>query len=320
MTAANPDVAQTVEEYMSGWLLGVKKNELKPTSYERLSQVLRYQIFPAIGIIPIAELSSMDVRRLINSLRDEGKSYSVIKKVYNALNACIKTGVIRGELLRNPCLGVSLPKALSRVTPQKIKFYTEDEIEKICKEATRTFSNGKNCYRLGWAVVLLLYTGMRRSELWALEWDEKDIREKVIRIHKNTVEVRGKLINQDTTKTRNGNRDIPLCDMAKESLKHLRETTGNETYVMTTKKGKRVSFRNFDRTFRDICRACGVPANGVHSLRHSFASMLFAKGCDAQVVCELMGHSDPAITRSIYIHVIPQQKHRAIDSLNEFIF
>ena len=79
----------------------------------------------------------------------------------------------------------------------------------LLKEIKDT-NNNSICYRLGWAVLLLLYTGMRRSELWALEWDEKDITEEVIRIHKNTVEVRGKLINQNTTKTKSGNRDIPL--------------------------------------------------------------------------------------------------------------
>jgi site-specific recombinase XerD len=57
---------------------------------------------------------------------------------------------------------------------------------------------------------------------------------------------------------------------------------------------------------------------GLHSLRHTFATMLFSNGCEVKVVSELLGHSNTKITENIYIHVIQQQKVKAIKSIDKF--
>ena len=64
------------------------------------------------------------------------------------------------------------------------------------------------------------------------------------------------------------------------------------------------------KTEQDCC--------GVHTLRHTFASMLFQNGCDIKVVSEILGHSDTKITENIYIHVIQQQKVKAIQGIDKF--
>ena len=308
----------TVQEYMTRWLVDIKKNELKPASFARLSQVLHNQIFDTIGFISASALSPSDIQKLINDLRDGGKSFSSIKKVYLALNACYNMGVIRGDFHRNPCLGVRLPKIIEKDISDTVKFYQEDDVIKICQEATSKFQNGRNKYRLGWAIVLLLYTGMRIGELLALTWD--DVTDTHININKNTVVVSNKIIDQSSTKTNSGIRKIPLSKKAKKAIDELREITGEYKYVMTTKNGGRIYPRNVDRTFRDICRVCNLPINGVHSLRHTFASMLFKNKCDVQVVSKLLGHSDPSITRRIYIHIIEEQKEDAIQNLDQYSF
>lgn len=51
----------TVETYMTHWLETVKKPSVKPASYDRIEQSLRYQIFPEIGYIQLNALSSDDI-------------------------------------------------------------------------------------------------------------------------------------------------------------------------------------------------------------------------------------------------------------------
>ena len=73
--------------------------------------------------------------------------------------------------------------------------------------------------------------------------------------------------------------------------------------------------RYLDRMFRKIAVAAGFEENkiyGLHSLRHTFASRLFANGEDVKTVSELLGHSDITITYNTYIHLINQQKKTAI--------
>lgn len=51
---------------------------------------------------------------------------------------------------------------------------------------------------------------------------------------------------------------------------------------------------------------------GMHALRHTFASMLFAAGTDVKAVSVLLGHADTAITYNTYIHLIDDQATKAV--------
>ena len=55
----------------------------------------------------------------------------------------------------------------------------------------------------------------------------------------------------------------------------------------------------------------------VHALRHSCASFLLATGTDIQVISVLLGHSGPAITAQLYLHVGEQLKREAVDRMQE---
>lgn len=63
----------TVSTYMTHWLEEVKNPELKPSSYDRVEQSLKYQIFPAIGHIQINALTSNDVQKMINTRYDNSR-------------------------------------------------------------------------------------------------------------------------------------------------------------------------------------------------------------------------------------------------------
>ena len=150
----------TVKDYMDKWFREVKINELKPKSIDALDVTLRNQIYPYIGNIQIASLTATDVQSMINKLVEKNLSYSTIKKAYDALNPCFKLGIIKEEIAKNPCLGVKLPKRLER-KKNDIRFFTQAQVEVICEECLSKHGNGKQIYRLGHTVVVLLYTGMR---------------------------------------------------------------------------------------------------------------------------------------------------------------
>ena len=101
------------------------------------------------------------------------------------------------------------------------------------------------------------------------------------------------------------------------ALISLRGLNDNTPYVFATKNGKRITPRNIDRTFRSILKRCGIACTGVHSLRHTFASRLFAKGVDVKTVSELLGHSDVGITYDTYIHLIQEQRITAVKAIED---
>ena len=314
----------TVKEYMDNWLNNVKSNELKPKSFDAVECTLVNQVYKHIGDIQIGGLVSNDVQTMINTLRDDGYTYSTIKKAYNAINACFKLGIIKGDVIKNPCVGVSLPKNLRRKVSD-IRFFEQSEIDLICVESVARYQNGKQIYRLGHSIILLLYTGMRIAELLGLKWSNVNFDNETIKIEKSLVLVKNRdekipkkyiAIKQDSTKTDASERIIYLNDTALSALKELHKITGKYEYVMTTTKNQIIVAKNIDRMLRNILIKCNIDPCGVHALRHSYASMLFRKGVDVKTVSELLGHSDVAFTYNVYIHLIKEQKQEAVKKLD----
>jgi integrase len=315
----------TIETYMTDWLMTVKKPELKPGSFDRVEQSLNYQIFPYIGHIQINALTSKDVQNMINAILEE-KSFSTAKKAYNNLNSCMELGVQRGEILKNPVKGVKLPSSKNK-TSKDVTAYTPEEISMIVNEAKRCYSNGAPVYRYGYLIILILNTGMREGEPLFLKWEDVNFEKRQIYVHGDVVEVKNRdenaessyvIIEQETPKTNKSNRYIPLNDNAVEALENLRKIIRDNDHVIATKNHTLVSPRKVYKTMENILRCCGISdkANLVHALRHTFATTLIRNGVDIKAVSEILGHEDVSTTLKVYHHVIEEQKHSAVMSLN----
>jgi integrase len=324
-------VAKTsFEEYSRRWLELYKKPELKPSAYDRLECTLINNVFPHIGMIQMTNLASNDIQNLINNLtvkggkQDNGYSYSTIKKVYDAINECIRHACIKGELSRNPILGVKLPskKANEQLETGEIKFMTSDQIDTYCKEALRKHGNGQPVYRLGAGLVFILATGLRSAEAVALKWTDND--DEYVSVSRSIVTVKSRgdenssyiKKEQNSNKSKSGKRKVPLNTRAKQCIDELKVINGNHEYLFATKSGKVIGGRNLYRTNADICKAVGIKGIDVHALRHTFASMLFAMNVPVKTVSELLGHSDVGITQKTYIHLIPEQKKAAVAAID----
>lgn len=88
-------------------------------------------------------------------------------------------------------------------------------------------------------------------------------------------------------------------DYGSGSISQRKDGTWTARMVIgVNEKGKPVASRYIDRMFRKIAIAAGLEEDkiyGLHSLRHTFASRLFANGEDVKTVSELLGHSDITI-------------------------
>lgn len=314
----------TLKQYMNDWLSTMKKPTLKPASYDRLERTCENQIYPHLGIMQFAQITDRDLQIFLNK-RAEELSYSSLKKVYEALNGVYKIATGRQHIKINPMTTVVLP-ARAENEIQDIRFFTEDEIAKIKAEALRKYKTGKDVYRLGYAFILLLNTGMRAGEALALGWGDIDFDRRTISIHKSVATIKDRsendkktqMIVQDMPKTKKSIRIITMNDGAYDALMHLKEINDKHNYVLARSGGSLGSPGMLDKAFRKIQKQCGIsPAFGVHALRHTFASILFKNGIDVKTVSDLLGHSGTAITYNTYIHIINEQKIQAVKIIDK---
>ena len=80
------------------------------------------------------------------------------------------------------------------------------------------------------------------------------------------------------------------------ALLELKKANGGFAYVFSNAKGKPINPRNLNRAHDCILERAGIPHIGIHALRHTFASQLFANKVDIKVISKLLGHSDVSVT------------------------
>lgn len=315
----------SVGTYITGWMKSFKYGTLKPSSYDRLEKTVRNQVIPFIGSIQIQQLTAEDVQKLLSDLRHSGKSYSTVKKTYDCLNAVLAYAVENEDIRKNPMTLVKMPDR-SLFSGKEIRYFTDREAAAITEEARRLFRNGKPVHRYGYAYILMLNTGLRMGELLGLRREDYSEEKKLLHVRRNVQSVRnrstsgeplpGRHLVETSTKTYSGNRLIPLNENSTDALQHLLENNESNHIVRTSNDGI-VPPERLERSFYALLNRIGIEQTGTHSLRHTFASMLFEDGVDVKTVSTLLGHSSVQITLNTYIHLINGIKNDTTASLDQ---
>lgn len=321
----------SLNEFIKEWLYTVKFYELKEGSFDRLESTINTHILPELGFVQVQNIEIEDIQSLLNKLFKDGLSHSSIKKVHDALNGCFRYATIKG-LRNNPMLGVSMIST-NKIPKKQTKHLTREEKELFENEALRSYKTGRQVYRNGYVFILMLNTGLREGEALAIDKNKDiDLENNILKVRRNvsTVLVRDRndptnilgreTIVQNSTKTQSGDRLIPLNKMARLAVEELLKISyeGSELLVSNS-NGNPISTLN--KTFSKILFASGIKKEdnekcGTHTLRHYFASELFRKGVDIKEISELLGHANVGITYNTYIHLIKEQKVKAIQSLD----
>ena len=315
---------QTVEEYVLNWLTIYKRIELKPKSYDTLESTIQHQIIPHFKGMQFFTLTHDDIQRFINKLDGDGYSYSQIKKAYLALNACFKFAMVKDQIAKNPCFEIRLPKKAEKGI-KTIDVLTKDQMRAYCSAAAATYGNGKPVYRLGYGLVLILFTGLRLGEALGLRWEDVDFENKCLKVERTLEYVKNRHAGkgephycfvEGSTKTTSGERTIPLNQTAFQALRELQKINDHFPRVFSNAKGNPINPRNLNRAHDCILERAGISHIGIHALRHTFASQLFANKVDIKIVSRLLGHADVGITYNTYIHLLKEDLPSATDTLD----
>ena len=147
-------------------------------------------------------------------------------------------------------------------------------------------------------VQVALHTGMRKSEILNLRWEQVDL------VHR--------FVLLDMTK--NGERrEIPIDTTLWNMLNEMPHSI-ESNYVFTGLKTG-VPYKSVKKSFCAALKKAGISNFRFHDLRHTFASHLVMAGVDLTSVKELLGHTSLTMTLR-YAHLAPSHKVKALDVLD----
>ena len=86
-------------------------------------------------------------------------------------------------------------------------------------------------------------------------------------------------------------------------------------HVFVTEVGEPCDPRNALRALTVAARRAGLEGVGLHTLRHSAASVMLSEGVPLNVVSQILGHSGISITADVYGHIAPDDSRSALDVL-----
>jgi len=219
-------------------------------------------------------------------------------------------------LLSNPADAVSPP----RVQRPEMQTWTEDDITCFLKTSKNT-----PYYALFYTA---LFTGMRRSELLALRWEDVDFIMSQVYVNRSLHVLKGGKVVFRQPKTIKGRRTVALPPSVILLLKEHHEKQSLDRAILgITLKDDDLVFCDFNgnpllpntvtHAWIKLVRRTGLKNIRLHDARHSHASIMLKQGIHPKVVQERLGHASIQVTLDLYSHVAPGLQEAAAKRFDE---
>ncbi len=227
-----------------------------------------------------------DLVSYVDALRYEREyaSATIARKVA-AAKSFFHHLVRRGDLADNPCSDLNAPK-VRKYLPNSI---SREAVELLLRAPGKT--NSARCQRDSALLEILYATGMRVSEVVALDVDDVDL-------------ING-CVNCSSRQSHSKGRRIPLYPRAVASLREYLNSsrpkllrTDDEPALLLNHRGQRLTRQGLWLIIKKYVKEVGIDDTVTpHTLRHSFATHLLNGGAKVREVQELLGHANVSTTQ-----------------------
>jgi integrase len=300
------DAPRSLKELLDEWFKTTELQRKAPNTLSAYHSAIKVHLRPQLGHVSVPKLRTREIQNVFNHLAKQ-LSPTYLRLLKTVLVQSLNFAIEQGDRTDNPAEKVRIPA----VTQKPGRSLTLDEVR-----AVRAACEGQ---RYGLAIDLALM-GLRRAELPGLRWDDFDEQA-------GTLYVRYQIQRDRTTKRwvpinpkRNGMRLLTLGSKLTAALRQYRWQMTEERdamgwedsgYIFTsTRNGGVCPPDTIYQAYRAIIKAAGVEAR-LHDCRHTAGTYLLSNGEDLATVSSVLGHANPQVTASVYLHALP---HKVADA------
>ena len=282
--AEQPPSPADLNEFIMNQYWPAQKAHLTPRAMEREQGILNLHLGPYFAG-PMGEIDRPKILAYTNKRLGQNVSRETVRKELGILKHILRIAVRLSLLLRNPFDDLEA-KDWPKKGEERTRHLTPEEWNRLLfflPEDKRA------------AAIILVNTGLRRGEIFSLQWSDLDFRHKI-----------GYLKHTKNRKPR----WFILTPQMIETLKSIPRIKNNpKIFCLYSANALTIAIR------RAAVKA-GLHDFRLHDLRHTFATSIRQRGAGLDVVQDLLGHADPRQTRR-YAHLGDEQLEDAARSIEK---
>lgn len=310
----------TVAEWCRLWFDTYAKPHIRSTTAATYENVIEQHIIPKIGMVKIRQLTSIQIQRMYNEAKTNGRiqrfknpqppelSNSYVRRIHMVLRAALQQAVDERLIPYNPCENCRIPPKEKK----EMKVIPPEQIGAYLREAEQ--------YGVLPMFFLELSSGLRWGELLALRWDDLDTENRILSVSKQVTRIDGELVATEP-KTRNSIRRVVLSRQAVELLVREHEQhPDNPLLFPSPRTGGYWSPDAVSRINRKLLEMAGIEEHvRFHDLRHTFATMALSSGVDVKTLSSMLGHYSAGFTLDTYTHITNDMQRGAAEKIGGFM-
>ena len=330
----------TVAEYCEKWLL-MQSAKVSTATIKGYRQNMKNYVINSLGDMYMEEVTADDIRLALVPLSQKSKG---LYDTVNMLIKCVFYSAERSQLITdNPCVGIS---AKGGKASKKKDALTDQQVA-VLLDTVKELPP----YLF---IMIGLYSGLRREEILALQWDCVFLDESTpyISVRRAWRAEHNRPVISTVLKTKAAKRDIPIPKCLVDCLREAKANSISE-YVIADSEGQPLSYSQFTRVWQYVVvrsakeRTYYKYVNGQsikytvkptlgtrqrnnpkirytlnfdvtpHLLRHTYITNLLYAGVDPKTVQYLAGHENSKTTMDIYARVKYNKPEELFEVVND---
>ena len=319
--SSSNDSFKTWAEY---WLSS-KKGEVSSDRYSSLSSRSVLWI-NALGHYPINQIKPFEIQTTLFSIAAYNPytglpmAKKTVRGYIQIINSIFDFAIDNRVIEYNPAAKLKIPQSIQPPKQRRSLSLTE-------RQRVMEFE-----HRAKPSAMLMMYSGLRRGEATALQWNDIDFVNNKISVTKSFN------FKQKEFKTpKNGKPRV--VSVPQILIDYLQTLPKISPFVLTNSKGGMMTEDSWKRLYHTYMLDMNIhygyndlvskhsmhkPQMVIdtftpHELRHTFCTIMFEAGIDALTAKEQMGHADISTTLSIYTHLSAQHKEKQVNKLDAFL-
>jgi integrase len=267
------------EEWLKTWLSLYKIGKVAETTLYTINSAINKHIPKSLMKTPLKKLHTLQIQEVLNKVKG-GRARETTANIFSdSLSKAYDSNII----INNPYKAVTFKKHIRKHKSA----LTKTQVKILLKEIKGL--------KIEDIVILILLTGMRRTE--------------AVNIIKKDIDFKNNILHIKGTKTKGSDRKIPITEELKNHLKKI---------------SKKDIIFNFSpnivsKHFSKLIKRIGWSNITLHSLRHTFATRCLEAGIQLKVISGWLGHSNIQTTANIYMHVLKEYEREEVKKLENML-